>query len=110
MSEKLKPCPFCGSTVEFRDMNRGPGMRVAACDIKIFCPGCEVPFNSNERSQIKMLRHWNTRAEIPKAWWDRLRESLILRLQRQERYNLQYVLDKMTALESGAIDRIERGE
>lgn len=66
MSEKLKPCPFCGGDAE---LNYGPSFEPGVADKTIaavmcdtaFCPGEISPYRDTARA----ITAWNTRKEQP---------------------------------------------
>ena len=104
--EKLKLCPF----------HETPSMMEAyQCDIskrwKVGCGACGSHSGSC-KTREEAVRLWNTRAEIPKAWWDRLRIRLTCNAEANHSalgdYGRGWGDGFKAALEE--VDRIERGE
>ena len=60
MTEKLKPCPFCGKKAEFHTFYNG--------EIAAGCPKCGIstlhgrPTYEGERAYTKLAKTWNRRA------------------------------------------------
>ena len=70
MTEKLKPCPFCGSENLVFRFQRFNGDRHEEAVCQIICRNCSVHagylFHSDEDAMIKKItiNAWNTRAEV----------------------------------------------
>lgn len=77
MSNKLKPCPFCGGKVELREIAIVPSeSREFTVSYKIRCPKCNIKFVFESRFRIekgqqvitqngyeKCVEAWNRRVE-----------------------------------------------
>ena len=60
MSEKLKPCPFCGKKIHIcRSLDR-------TAITSFFCQGCGamVKFPRHGKDSASLLEAWNSRAEV----------------------------------------------
>lgn len=70
MSEKLKPCPFCGNSVEYmnidkrlRELNK---VHTNGPDHFIFrCESCRYSLQYDSRAQARHMINWNTRFTKP---------------------------------------------
>lgn len=68
--DKLKPCPFCGNTMEHytisfkRDRRKVMGVYHEICTLK--CPGCTCTIQqagwSREKAEENAISVWNRRA------------------------------------------------
>jgi Lar family restriction alleviation protein len=61
MSDKLKPCPFCGGEADIMTPE-DDNMRLAA----VMCMGCYVTGPEREAEDLAIAA-WNTRCDIPEA-------------------------------------------
>jgi Lar family restriction alleviation protein len=60
MSDKLKPCPFCGyENVIEKDIIENPL-------IDVYCPSCDVCVCWRSQEHEISIKRWNTRAEDKK--------------------------------------------
>ena len=65
MSEKLKPCPFCGEKEELYPSYNWPGV---GKPLSIDCIGCGIEFVPREGADV--ISAWNRRAIIEEASGD----------------------------------------
>ena len=91
MSEELKPCPYhtgeCDLGFEVKELSVNDRWYKVVADCGASGPECS--------RKDEAIRFWNTRAEIPKAWWDRL---------------FLYVNNRRVGHVREEMKRIERGE
>lgn len=59
MSDKLKPCPFCGGEAEFDYFGEGDGDHQILC-ADLVCRG-GIPLDEGFSTEEKAIINWNTR-------------------------------------------------
>ena len=91
MSNKLKPCPFCGSEVNMIEENVG--------EYTVVCHGCQVLMIADDvSSKNEAIERWNNRVNEPK--W--------IPIEQQEPSEFELVLSCILGEKENAIEILYR--